>query len=98
MDSPEAIRVKPFSYGLFCVVHHMARGPVGASYEEDIWAMEDYSGDVIGSNHPPFPPRLSIIMTVTYTLTPSEKHKPNERIKTALYQTLTKDITREPGS
>jgi hypothetical protein len=36
MDSPEAIRVKPFSYGLFCVVHHMARGPVGASYEEDI--------------------------------------------------------------
>jgi hypothetical protein len=26
----------PLSYGLFCVVHHMARGPVGPPYEEDI--------------------------------------------------------------
>ncbi len=28
--------VKPLSYGLFCVVHHMARGSVGPPYEEDI--------------------------------------------------------------
>ncbi len=31
----------------------MARGPVGPPYEEDIWLMEDYSDDVIGSNQPP---------------------------------------------
>ncbi len=35
--------------------------------------------------HPLFPPRLSILITTTYTLTPSEKHKPDVRIKNALY-------------
>ncbi len=42
--------LNPLSYGLFCAVRLMAKGPVGPPYEEDIWAMEDYSDDVIGFN------------------------------------------------
>ena len=30
----------------------MARGPAGPQQEEDIWAKEDYSDDVIGANQP----------------------------------------------
>jgi hypothetical protein len=46
------VPANPLSYGLFCVVHHMVRGPDGPPYEEDILAMEDYSDDVTGSNQP----------------------------------------------
>jgi hypothetical protein len=28
--------LNPLSYGLFCAVHLMAKGPVGSPYEEDI--------------------------------------------------------------